>query len=271
MLVVAFTFAGCGHERDEFKPNYPQTGIPSAPEKAIDDYNGDDKSGNFVPPEANNLEPNEKMPRIVAIDAGHQTHGISNLEPIGPRATVQKPKVSSGTIGVISRVPEYQLNLAVAQRLQQVLLAEGFQTYMIRETNDVNISNRERAERARNADADIFIRIHANGSTNPSDNGILVITPTPESPFVADLYPASRELANAILEEMLISTGANSKGIWQTDTMSGINWSTMPVVIVEMGFMSNPAEDSLLQTEEYQEQLAIGIGNGIKRFFRNQF
>ena len=206
---------------------------------------------------------------IIAIDAGHQARGNSALEAIGPGAAQRKAKVSSGTAGVATHIPEYQLTLAVAKRLQKQLVADGYQVYMIRETHNVNISNRERAQAAAAAKADILVRIHANGSENRADNGILLITPTAKSPYIANLYPKSRRLANNILTETLKITGANSKGVWETNTMSGVNWATMPVVIVEMGFMSNPREDKLMQTSQYQEKLAKGIATGINRYFNN--
>ena len=203
----------------------------------------------------------------IAIDAGHQAKGNSEPEPIGPGASESKAKVSSGTQGVTTGVPEYQLTLAVAKRLREQLLARGYEVYMIRESHDVDISNRERAQRAAAAGADILVRIHANGSENPADNGIMMVVPTPDSPFVPQLYQSSRRLADDMLAAMLETTGAESKGVWETDTMSGINWSTIPVVLVEMGYMSNPREDELMQRAEYQEKLAKGMAQGIERFF----
>lgn len=207
---------------------------------------------------------------IIVIDAGHQAKADSSQEPIGPGAKETKKKVSSGTQGRFTGVPEYEVNLQVAKKLEKALTKLNYTVIMVRETNDVNISNSERAEIANDNDADMLIRIHCNGSEDASVNGILTICPTKKNKYCKHIYEDSRRLADCLLEGLLDATKANSRGVTETDSMSGINWSLVPVVIVEMGYMTNEEEDNKLVTSEYQNQLVEGMVKGIQSYLEEK-
>ena len=204
----------------------------------------------------------------VAVDAGHQLHGNSSLEPIGPGASERKPKVSSGTYGQWSGLNEYELNLTVAKKLQKELENRGYEVYMIRTTHNVDISNSQRAKNAANAGADILVRIHANSDSSSSVSGALTIAPTNSNPYMTKSnITKSRELSQKVLDGFCSATGAKKRDIWYTDTMSGINWSTIPVTIVEMGFMSNRQDDLNMANASYQNKMVKGMADGIDDYF----
>lgn len=194
----------------------------------------------------------------IGIDPGHQAHGNSEQEAVAPGSSETKAKVSSGTSGVQTGVAEYVVNLEVSLQLRDALEALGCEVYMTRETHDVDISNQERAIMMNEAQVDLVLRIHCNGSTNQSANGIgLYVNAT------GDIAGESQRAAQALLPEMVAATGARADGIFERDTYTGLNWSTVPCILVEMGYMSNAEEDVLLNDPEYQQKLVAGMVAGI--------
>lgn len=211
-------------------------------------------------------EPAETNGKVIVIDPGHQTKANSEKEPIGPGASQTKAKVTGGATGVATGKTEYQLNLEVSLKLKTALENKGYTVIMTRTTNDVNLSNSERAQIANNANAAAFIRIHANSVDTSSVKGVLTMCQTANNQYNGNLASQSYSLSKAVLDNFVSETGAINKGVTRTDDMSGINWCTVPTTIVEMGFMSNPEEDRLMATEDYQNKMVSGIVKGVEQF-----
>jgi N-acetylmuramoyl-L-alanine amidase len=209
--------------------------------------------------------------KIICIDAGHQQHGNNDQEPVGPGSSQTKAKVSSGTKGVSTGKMEYELTLEVALKLQAELEQRGYMVIMCRTTNDVDISNVERATIANNADADAFLRIHADGAESSLTQGAHTICQTSGNPYNGNLYAQSLRLSQCVLSEFLNATGAkqlkSDDGVDERDDLSGINWCSVPVTLIELGFMTNPTEDTLMSSVDYQTKMATGIANGVDRYF----
>ena len=227
---------------------------------------GDDSSTEESTQETSNVGEG----KLICIDAGHQATPNTDTEPVGPGAEDKKAKVSAGNTGVTTGTEEYELNLEVALKLQSALEARGYTVKMIRTSNDVDISNAARAELANSDKADAFIRIHANGSTDTNASGVMTVCQTKDNPYNADIYDSCKRLSADVLSGMAAATGANSEGVWETDSMSGINWCKVPVTIVEIGYMTNSEEDQKLVTSDYQNLLAKGIADGIDAYFAGE-
>lgn len=207
--------------------------------------------------------------KLVVLDPGHQSRANYDKEPNGPGSSVMKAKCSAGTYGPTSRLNEYELNLTVSFQLREALERRGYRVLMTRESHNVNLSNVQRAQFANNAGADIVIRVHANGSDNTSVHGAETVCLTKNNPYCKRIYKKSRALSDSIVNHLCAQTGAKNKGVWETDTMTGINWSTVPVTIVEMGYMSNPTEDRNMATASYQKKIVAGICDGVDEYFAN--
>ena len=218
--------------------------------------------------ETSNANTSSSNGHIVCIDAGHQAYGISQKEPNGPGSSVMKAMLTTGSAGIVTRQPEYELNLAVALKLKAELLSRGYQVVMIREDNNCPVSNAQRAVYANNSGAEIFVRIHANGSANTSVRGAMAYGPSSANPYMAaNLTAASQSLTNTLLNKFCVTTGLLNKGVLLDDTMTGINWCTIPVTIIEMGFLSNPDDDRLMATDSFRTVMARGIADGIDAYF----
>lgn len=206
---------------------------------------------------------------VVCIDAGHQGLGDNTLEPIGPGSATRKASVSSGTSGVVTRVHESVVNLEVAKLLRSELEARGVRVVMVRVSEKVDIPNSGRAHVANAAKADLFVRLHCDGTTNHSTRGLSTLVPA-KNQWTAPILSASRSAGRLIHAAAIATTGAADRGVVTRSDLAGFNWSTVPTVLVEMGFMSNSAEDRVLNDVTYQEKLARGLADGVVEYLRSK-
>lgn len=214
-------------------------------------------------------EEEKKEQKKIAIDPGHQSPKVdmSDKEPLGPGSTEMKAKATGGTQGKFTGVPEYELNMNISRLLKTELEKRGYQVLLTRQDNETAISNKERAELATKWGADIYVRIHGNGNEDSSVHGAMTMVPSRENPFVSHLHEKSYALGEAVIQAYCDSCGMKNNGVQLFDNMTGINWSSVPVIILEMGFMTNETDDKNMQNAEYQERMVQGIANGIDNYF----
>lgn len=206
---------------------------------------------------------------LIAIDPGHQGNWVdmSAHEPMAPGSSETKAKATTGTTGSFTGIPEFQLNLDISLMLADELRNRGYQVVLTREDNDTAISNAERAIKANESGADFAIRIHANGSDNASANGALTMVGSPSNPYIGHLYEKSNELATDVLNSYIAATGLANAGMQQVDNMTGLNWSTIPSMILEMGFMTNESDDRKMADSVFRQKMVKGIADGIDVYY----
>ena len=242
-----------------------ETAVPATPE----DTDTSPSSDNTKPSIFNHTGQTSSNGYIIGIDPGHQSENIdmSATEPDGPGSTVMKAMSSTGTQGSYTGVPEYQLNLEVSLKLKKILEERGYQVVLTRTDNETAISNSQRAQLVAQQGADIYVRIHANGDDTHTASGALTMSPSAENPYVSHLYEDSNRLSQCILDAYCAATGFANLGVQYYDNMTGINWSSVPVTIVEMGFMTYENDDRQMNDPEFQNIMASGIADGIDAYF----
>ena len=203
---------------------------------------------------------------VVVLDPGHSAIVAGGYEALGPGSSQLKSKDTSGTQGVATGVEEYKLTLNIGLQLRTLLQKRGFKVVMTRTNSKVALSCIDRAKIANKAHADAYVRIHANGSDSSSANGAMTICTTRNSPYISSMYKKNKSLSNAVLNAYVSATGCRKEYIWETDSMTGNNWSKVPTTLIEMGYMSNPSEDRRMQQTSYQKKMVRGIANGIEDY-----
>ena len=204
---------------------------------------------------------------VIVLDPGHASQVPETQEPVGPGSTEMKEADTVGTFGPASGLHEYDLTMDVSQKLRTELEERGYEVKLTHSDTFNPISCVERAAVANENKADAFIRIHANGSENTEANGAMTICITKDNPYHPDLYSASARLSDVILNTYCDQTGAKKEYVWETDTMTGNNWSEVPTTLIELGYMTNIDEDLRMNQDSYQKIMVTAIADGLDKWF----
>jgi N-acetylmuramoyl-L-alanine amidase len=199
---------------------------------------------------------------LICLDPGHGTPPAigRQREPIGPGSPITKIKDGGGAPGESDAV------LAIARRTRALLLRRGFRVAMTRTGSTFRGGNIERARFCNRRGAALMLRIHADGSSDPSRQGASTLFPARRIGWTDDVYGRSRRAARAIQGSLVKATGARDLGLVERSDLTGFNWADVPVVLVETGFMTNPTEGRLLRTSAYQWRVARGLAAGVAAF-----
>ena len=204
---------------------------------------------------------------VVVIDPGHDARANLATEPIGPGSTTRKIKDGGGTHGVVTGIREAELTLDVSLRLRALLRRAGVRIVMTRtRTAGASMGNVARAQIANGAGARLFLRVHADGSASASARGTHTLTPALRSGWTDDVHRPSRRAAELVQAELVRTLGFPDRGIRERSDFTGFNWADVPAILVELGFMTNPAEDRALSQAAVRQRAAVGLCRGTLRF-----
>ena len=208
-----------------------------------------------------------KLEKIVIIDPANQTNPNVSQDPIGPGSEETKQGATSGYTGATFDSKEYELNLIYAEALKAELESRGYTVSLTRTENEVDLTNKARADIANSSGATTFIRIQMSYSSNTELTGVMAVIMPSDSPYNASLYGDSKELATRILQGMTAKTGAVNHGIYETDQYTTINWSQLPVAVINLGYLSNAQDEQNLMDENYRNDIVKGIADGLDYFY----
>lgn len=200
--------------------------------------------------------------KTVVIDPGHGNHSNLEKEKQSPDSDIMKIKDGGGAQGVVTGAPEYEINMKVAVKLKALLEQNNFNVIMTKTEHSESPGNIERANVGNDNNAALEIRIHCDSADNQSAVGASMLVPE-KLGYAGPICDISRQYGQVILNSLVNTCGMKNRGIAPRDDMTGFNWSKVPVVLVEMGFMSNPSEDRMLSDDDYQNKLAQGLCQGI--------
>jgi N-acetylmuramoyl-L-alanine amidase len=201
---------------------------------------------------------------LICLDPGHNTVPAvgRQTEPIGPGSPVRKIKDGGGA------PDEAPVALAIALKTRTLLRAAGYRVAMTRGARPYSGGNVARARFCNVRHAALMLRIHADGSGNPSLHGVQTLYPALHRGWTDDIYARSLRAARSVQNAVVRSTGAADLGLSRRADLTGFNWADVPAILVETGFLTNPVERLRLQSAPYQLRIARGLVAGTEAFVK---
>ena len=202
------------------------------------------------------------LPPLICLDPGHGTPPAigRQTEPIGPGSSIRKIKDGGGASG------EAAVALAIGVKVRALLQHDGLRVAMTRTGPTTTLGNVARANFCNVRHAALMIRIHADGSVDPSRHGVQMLYPAWHRGWTDDIYGSSLHAARIVLRSVVRATHATDLGLTPRPDLTGFNWANVPAILIECGFMSNPAERRLLQSSAYEWKVARGLTAGTAEF-----
>jgi N-acetylmuramoyl-L-alanine amidase len=149
----------------------------------------------------------------------------------------------------------------MAQRVAGLLSAKGARPLLTRNA-DYEVGLYERTDMANRAGAEIFVSIHINANINPAVQGTATYILSPAGGGDPSRREESRKLASYIQARLVQRLGLENDGVLEAN-FAVLRTSAMPAVLVEVAYITNPREASLLAQDWFVEEAAQGIVQGI--------
>lgn len=245
----------------DYKENPPKTETVQEDEKTVTPI--PNKEQKNIPEKKNSV-----TGKLIVVDAGHGINSYNKQEAIAPGVSETKAAFASGTNG--KTYTEEELNLIVAKKLEAKLSKLGADVRMTRTEHKSDMTNIDRAEFANSINADISVKIHADGNNSSGVSGASMLVPSNDYIKNEALCEKSKRAGEIVLKEVTAQTGAANRGVVKRNDLTGFNWTKVPIVLLEMGFMTNPNEDSLLSSADYQDKIVQGIADGLIKYFERE-
>ena len=282
LILCSFIFVGCGVSNNTNK-SLNDNLVNESNENSSKETEYEKDKLNKLEEDKNNLEENKesieenkyiineeissknKNGIKIVLDPGHSKNPGTEKEKISPDSDEMKLKDTSGSVGLISKKSEYEIAIDVTLKLKELLERDRYTVVLTKDNVETPLSSIERAEVGNRENANLMIRIHCDSFSNSSAKGASMLVPKQRGYITKEISEKSIEYGKNIIEEYTKKTGLNNRGLQYRSDLTGFNWSKIPVVLLELGFISNPEEDKFLSSEENINTIAEGIKNGIEK------